>query len=123
LALGLARDDIDVALVRRLVAAQFPEWADLPVRPVELDGWDNRTFRLGAEMSVRLPSHKAYEAQVEKEHCWLPRLAPLLPLPIPVPLALGSPAEGYPCRWSVYRWLDGEPAALAPIEAGPCGRP
>jgi aminoglycoside phosphotransferase (APT) family kinase protein len=107
--------EITVSLVRRLVTAQFPRWAGLPIRPVPFDGWDNRTFRLGDDMSVRLPSAQAYTAQVEKEQRWLPRLAPLLPLPIPEPLALGAPAEGYPWPWSVYRWLDGEIATRAPI--------
>jgi aminoglycoside phosphotransferase (APT) family kinase protein len=107
--------EINVALVRRLVAAQFPRWADLPIMPVAFGGWDNRTFHLGDAMSVRLPSAAAYTAQVEKEHRWLPRLAPLLPLPIPVPLALGVPGEGYPWHWSVYRWLDGEIATHARI--------
>ena len=106
----------NVALARRLVAAQFPAWADLPVQPVEIDGWDNRTFRLGTEMSVRLPSHKRYAAQVEKEQQWLPRLAPLLTLPIPAPLAMGVPGEGFPWHWSVYKWLDGDPASIGPIE-------
>jgi aminoglycoside phosphotransferase (APT) family kinase protein len=101
---------IDAGLVRRLISAQFPEWAHLPVMPVEPGGWDNRTFRLGDSMSVRLPSAAAYAAQVEKEHRWLPRLAPHLPLPIPVPLAKGAPAQGYPWPWSVYRWLGGRPA-------------
>jgi aminoglycoside phosphotransferase (APT) family kinase protein len=109
------REDITVALVRRLIAAQFPQWAELPIRPVSLDGWDNRTFHLGAEMSVRLPSAAGYAAQVAKEQRWLPRLAPHLPLPIPVPVAMGVPGEGYPWPWSVYRWLDGEVAATARI--------
>jgi aminoglycoside phosphotransferase (APT) family kinase protein len=106
---------IDVSLVRELVAAQFPHWADLPIRPVERSGWDNRTFHLGEHMTVRLPSGAAYARQVEKEHRWLPRLAPLLPLPIPVPLALGAPALGYPWPWSVYRWIEGETAAIERI--------
>lgn len=109
------RDDIDTALVSRLVATQFPQWAHLPVRPVPVSGWDNRTFHLGDEMSVRLPSAERYAAQVEKEHRWLPKLAPHLPLPIPVPLAMGSPDHAYPWPWSVYRWLDGEPATRARI--------
>jgi aminoglycoside phosphotransferase (APT) family kinase protein len=103
---------IDADLVRRLIATQFPEWAHLPVRPVEFGGWDNRTFHLGERMTVRLPSAVRYALQVEKEHRWLPRLAPLLPLPIPVPLAMGRPAQGYPWHWSVYRWLEGETAAI-----------
>ncbi|CAN7765579.1 aminoglycoside phosphotransferase family protein [Mesorhizobium sp. LjNodule214] len=102
---------IDVTLVRRLIAAQFPNWADLPVEPVEPGGWDNRTFRLGDDKSVRLPSAASYVAQVEKEQRWLPRLAPHLPLPIPVPLAKGAPGQGYPWPWSVYGWLRGRPAA------------
>ena len=106
---------IDAPLVRRLVAAQFPWWAHLPVEPVQFGGWDNRTFHLGEEMSVRLPSAQGYAAQVEKEHRWLPWLAPLLPLQIPVPLAMGFPAEGYPWHWSVYRWLDGEVATIDSI--------
>lgn len=107
--------DIDVALVNRLVAEQFPRWAHLPVRPVEVGGWDNRTFHLGEDMSVRLPSTGACAPQVDKEHRWLPGLAPLLPLPIPVPLARGVPAHGYPWPWSVYRWLEGEAAAVGRV--------
>ena len=108
-------DDINVSLVRRLIVTQFPRWADLPVEPVEHGGWDNKTFHLGAHMAVRLPSAARYAPQVEKEHRWLPKLAPLLPLPIPVPLAKGDPAEGYPWHWSVYRWLEGEVATAGRI--------
>jgi aminoglycoside phosphotransferase (APT) family kinase protein len=107
---------IDPSLVERLVAAQFPHWADLPVRPVDVDGWDNCTFRLGADLTVRLPSNASYAAQVAKEQQWLPRLAPHLPLPIPEPVAIGSPDQSYPFAWSVYRWLDGETADVSRIE-------
>ncbi|KRC63363.1 aminoglycoside phosphotransferase [Aeromicrobium sp. Root236] len=104
------RDSLDVALAERLVRTQFPQWVDLPVRPVDLPGWDNRTFRLGDEMSIRLPTGPWYALQVEKEQRWLPELAPQLPLPIPAPVAQGRPGEGYPYAWSVYRWIDGRPA-------------
>ncbi|XAS67643.1 aminoglycoside phosphotransferase family protein [Micrococcaceae bacterium Sec5.7] len=107
--------DLDAHLVRRLVASQFPCWADLPISPVEFGGWDNRTFRLGADKSVRLPSEAAYSVQVEKEHRWLPVLGPGLPLPVPGPLAKGAPGQGYPWNWSVYRWLEGEIASTATI--------
>jgi aminoglycoside phosphotransferase (APT) family kinase protein len=109
------RPHLDVSLVRRLVAGQFPQWADLSVKPVEFGGWDNRTFHLGDDMSVRLPSAAHYALQVEKEQRWLPVLAPQLPLPIPVPLAIGSPAEGYPWPWSIYSWLKGETATIGRI--------
>ena len=106
---------INNALVRRLVVAQFPQWKDLPVRAVARSGWDNRTFHLGEDMLVRLPSAARYAGQVEKERLWLPRLAPSLPLLIPTPLAMGQPVEGYPWKWSIYRWLEGETAASAHI--------
>jgi aminoglycoside phosphotransferase (APT) family kinase protein len=104
------RTEITPALVSRLVAAQFPRWAGLPVRKVEPGGWDNVTFHLGDDLSVRLPSGASYAAQVDKEHRWLPVLAPELPLPIPHPVAKGAPGCGYPWPWSVCRWLAGEPA-------------
>ena len=102
--------DIHADLVRRLLAAQFPSWANLVVQQFAPSGWDNRTFRVGEQMLARLPSAAAYAAQVSKEQQWLLKLAPLLPLPIPQPLAMGAPAFGYPWQWSVYRWIDGEPA-------------
>ena len=109
-------DVINVSLVRELVASQFPDWAQLPIERVEPNGWDNRTFRLGSEMSVRLPSHQRYAAQVEKEQEWLPRLGPLLPLAVPTPLARGVPDHGYPWHWSVYGWLDGDTAGVGQID-------
>lgn len=107
---------IDAELARRLVAGHFPHWAHLPVTPVAFGGWDNRTFQLGPAMSVRLPSRSYYREQVEKEQLWLPRLAPQLPLPIPTPIAMGEPAEGYPWRWSVYGWIEGDTAAQGRID-------
>jgi aminoglycoside phosphotransferase (APT) family kinase protein len=106
---------IDAALARRLIDSQFPEWSDLPISAVELDGWDNRSFRLGSELTIRLPSGSWYAQQVDKEQRWLPVLAPQLPLPIPTPAARGRPDSGFPYPWSVYRWLDGEPASKSPI--------
>jgi len=108
--------DITPQLVHQLIAEQFPQWAHLPIKPVEPGGWDNRTFHLGKSMSVRLPSAEGYAPQVEKEHRWLPILEPHLPLPIPVPLARGVPGSGYPWPWSVYGWLEGQNATLESID-------
>lgn len=102
---------LDALLVQRLIAMQFPKWSELPIKPVAIGGWDNRTFHLGEHMLVRLPSGEAYAASVMKEQKWLPWLAPQLPFPIPEPLAMGEPGEGYPWNWSVYRWIEGETAA------------
>ncbi len=101
---------IDTALVGRLLASQFPEWADLPVEAVPFFGTDNAIYRLGSDLAARLPRRAHNAAQLEKERRWLPKLAPLLPLAVPVPLAKGEPAEGYPFEWSIYQWLEGEPA-------------
>jgi aminoglycoside phosphotransferase (APT) family kinase protein len=105
------RIEVPAELVSRLVADQFPRWAGLPVRPVANGGWDNRTFHLGPRLSVRMPSAAEYALAVDKEHRWLPVLAPRLPLPVPTPIAKGEPGAGYPFGWSVYSWLDGEPAS------------
>lgn len=104
------RITVDADQVRRLVAEQFPRWAELPVRPVAEGGWDNRTFHLGDAMTARLPSAAEYALAVEKEQRWLPVLASRLPLPIPVPLAEGRPGADYPFAWSIYPWLAGKPA-------------
>ena len=108
--MGSRTEFLDGTLARSLVASQFPQWANLPIRPVTPGGWDNRTFHLGELMIVRLPSAAEYAAQVEKEHEWLPRLSPSLPLAIPVPLALGEPRHGYPWKWSIYGWIEGDTA-------------
>ena len=104
------RAGIDAALVRRLIAAQFPHWRDLEVTPVEVDGWDNRTYRLGDTMTARLPTAEVYVAAVAKENEWLPRLAPALPVAVPRILGRGEPGEGYPFPWSIRGWLPGETA-------------
>ena len=109
------RSTIDAALARRLVDRQFPEWAGLEIAPVDHGGWDNRTFRLGPELTVRLPTGAWYAEQVEKEQRWLPVLAKQLPLPIPAPVARGEPDDGFPYPWSVYRWLEGAPAMTAAV--------
>ncbi|MEU5777048.1 aminoglycoside phosphotransferase family protein [Streptomyces venezuelae] len=113
------RAGIDAALVRRLIAAQFPQWSELAVTPVEVDGWDNRTYRLGDDKTVRLPTAAGYVPAVAKENAWLPRLAPSLPVDVPPVLAKGEPGEGYPHPWSVRGWLTGETAARGHIDDMP----
>ncbi|MFB6549953.1 phosphotransferase [Streptomyces sp. NPDC056405] len=106
------RPSIDTSLVGRLVDRQFPQWAELPLRPLEQAGSDHVIHRLGEELTVRLPRHAGAIGQARKELEWLPRLAPHLPLAVPVPVAVGEPALGYPWPWAVTRWLDGEVATV-----------
>lgn len=104
--------NINIRLVRRLLATQFPQWARLPIEPVLPSGTDNALYRLGNEMVMRLPRRERPSQTLDKERQWLPRLAPHLPLAIPIPQAHGTPAEGYPFPWSVYGWLKGENATI-----------
>ena len=108
--------NINVNLVQQLVSSQFPDWSDLTITEVHPNGWDNRTFRLGDKMSVRLPSAERYSLQVDKEQKWLPILSEKLPLPIPVPLAKGEPNHKYPYNWSINEWIDGDTATSERID-------
>ncbi|MEK4760346.1 aminoglycoside phosphotransferase family protein [Viridibacillus sp. FSL E2-0187] len=100
--------NINVDLVVKLINEQFPKWSYLAIKPVKFSGHDNRTFHLGEQMSVRLPSAASYVPQVEKEQKWLPILSKDLSLPISTPLAKGNPSEEYPWPWSINEWLEGE---------------
>ncbi|MCX5521748.1 aminoglycoside phosphotransferase family protein [Streptomyces bobili] len=108
--------DVDSALVRRLVAAQFPEWASLPAERLTSSGTENAMFRLGADKVVRLPRHPGAVESVAYEVRWLERLGPRLSVAAPVPLARGGPGEGFPWPWSVYRWLDGRNPVTGALE-------
>lgn len=110
--------DIDSNLAGRLILSQFPAWATLTVAPVALRGTDNALYRLGSNLAARLPRREKNTRQLEQECNWLPKLAPLLPLTVPVPVAIGKPGEGYPFDWAIYRWLDGEPAAGDILDMG-----
>src|SRR5258708_1150104 len=93
---AMDRGEITAHVAARLVAEQFPQWADLPVVQAGLNGWDNTTFRLADQLSVPLPSPQGYVAQVDKEHRWLPVPARHLPLAIPSRWPRGDPARRSP---------------------------
>lgn len=100
--------EITTELVKSLVNTQFPEWSNLEVKPVEFSGNDNRTFHLGKEMTVRLPSAECYASAVEKEMKWLPIFKSQVTLPIPAPIANGKPTKEFPFSWSINKWIEGE---------------
>jgi len=106
----------DEDLVRALLRAQAPDFASLPIELVET-GWDNYTFRLGADHAVRLPRRTVGAMLIEREQEWLPMLAPQLPLPVPLPVHIGAPGEGFLWKWSVLPWLSGEAADIAEPDA------
>jgi aminoglycoside phosphotransferase (APT) family kinase protein len=98
---------VDDGMVRALLRDQFPDWADQRLQRIADSGTDNAIYRLGDDMGIRLPRIQWAKAQIEKEYRWLPKLAPDLPTPVPVPLAKGRPGHGYPFPWLVYPWLEG----------------
>ena len=104
--------DTDADLVRRLLASQFPQWAELPIERVVSAGTDNAIYRLGDDLAVRLPRIHWAVDNVAKEQKWLPVLAPHLPLAVPLPVAAGEPEEAFPYPWGVVQWLPGELATL-----------
>jgi aminoglycoside phosphotransferase (APT) family kinase protein len=108
-----AEVSVSPGLVRRLLAAQQPDLARLPIE-VMANGWDNLMCRLGGELAVRLPRRAVAAELVVHEQRWLPVLAPRLPLPVPVPVRIGRPALGYPWPWSVVPFLPGRIVALDP---------
>src|SRR5204863_5558193 len=109
--------DIDEALVRRLLAEQFPGWARLPLHRVGPSGTDNAIFRLGEELAVRIPRRHGSTTPGSKELEWLPKLAPIVPVQIPVPVAQGRPGAGYPWHWEIHTWVDGETVPVEEIDA------
>ena len=109
--------EIDERLVRDLLLEQFPEWGDLPLRPVESSGTDHAIFRLGDELSVRLPRREGPLEPGGNEFTWLPKLAPMLPVEVPVPVAQGRPRDGYPWFWEIHTWIHGETAPVETIDA------
>jgi aminoglycoside phosphotransferase (APT) family kinase protein len=107
--------DITHALVSQLITEQFPAWKSLPIKMVKSGGVDNRSFHLGHDMLIRLPSAEGYAAQVQKEQTWLPQLATSLSMQIPKPIAMGVPSIFYPWHWSIYTWISGQSANLIKI--------
>ncbi len=100
---------VDTALVRRLLAEQFPRYADLPVSMVRSTGTVNAICRLGQSLCVRLPRVAAWAGSLDRECTWLPRIAAHVSLAVPEPVARGRPTGWYPFPWAIYRWIDGSP--------------
>lgn len=105
-----AEVEISEDLIATLIASQFPEFSNMPMRIVG-EGWDNVMARIGGELAARVPRHAVGEKLLKREQKWLPQLAPNLPLPVPASVHIGRPSEDYPFTWSIVPWFPGETAA------------
>lgn len=108
---------ITIDLARKLIAEQFPEYARLPITDVEKQVHDNRTYRLGEQMLIRMPTAADYALKVPKEQELLPQLAKCLSVSIPVPIKMGKPSTDYPYPFSIYKWLPGKSINLLTLTA------
>jgi len=114
--------EINAELARSLIASQFPQWGGLSLQLLAPAGSDHVIYRLGRELTVRLPRHEGAIGQAAKEARWLPQLAAHLPLAVPEPVEVGEPDLGYPWPWAVSRWLEGSYAAVNPRVAAQTSR-
>jgi aminoglycoside phosphotransferase (APT) family kinase protein len=101
-------------LVRSLLREQHPDLADLPLTWAGT-GWDNALWRVGAHLVARFPVREISAALVAHEQRWLPVLAPLLPVDVPVPVRVGTPSAAYPWSWSIVPWFDADAAHRTPV--------
>ena len=103
--------DVTTRLVEGLIREQFPDWQQLPVRPVASHGTVNALFRIGDGLVARFPIQPgdpdAIRRELEDEADAARRLGTMSPYPTPEPIAIGEPTAGYPLPWAVYTWLDG----------------
>jgi aminoglycoside phosphotransferase (APT) family kinase protein len=106
---------VDERLARRLVEEQFPE---LGLRSTRLlgEGWDNTVWLVDGEWVFRFPRRSVVVQGIENEIEHLPRLAPVLPLPIPIPTFLGQPSEAFPWPFYGSRFLPGRELADAGLD-------
>jgi len=104
--------EVDEGLVRRLLGTVSAAYDELPLRRFEVTGSTNALFRLGDDLLVRVPRQPGGTETIEKEQRWLPYVAPHLPVATPEIVAVGDPGFGYPEKWSVVRYLEGDQPAL-----------
>jgi predicted acetyltransferase/RimJ/RimL family protein N-acetyltransferase len=102
--------NITLELAKKLIVTQFPEYIGLNVIEVEQQGHDNRTYRIGDDVLIRMPIAESYALKVPKEQELLPKLAKYLSVAIPAPIKMGKPSKDYPYVFSIYKWLDGRSA-------------
>jgi aminoglycoside phosphotransferase (APT) family kinase protein len=102
--------DVDEGLARRLVAIQFPSFAQASIRRIG-SGWDNAAYLVEEHLIFRFPQRSIAAPLMIKELANLPLLAPQMPIPIPLPVWAGRPREEYPWYFGGYEMLLGASAS------------
>ena len=105
-------DFINTNLITKLIDNQFPEYKNLSIKPVKKQGWYNRTYRLGKNKLIRLPSAEYYSIKIPKEQKYLPQISKYLTTTISKPIKIGNPSSFYPFNFAIYEWIDGTSANL-----------
>lgn len=113
----MGHTNITLNLAKKLINTQFPEYSHLNITEVAQQGHDNRTYRIGNNMLIRLPTDESYALKVPIEYKLLTKLAPYLGISIPEPIKIGSPSDIYPYPFSIYKWLDGNSANQEQLDA------
>jgi aminoglycoside phosphotransferase (APT) family kinase protein len=102
--------EADIALTREeaasLIERQFPELAPARLEPLGA-GWDNTAYRVSGRWVFRMPRRRSVVGLLENELRLLPRLAPHLPLAVPVPVWQGRPEASFPYPFGGYEELPG----------------
>lgn len=114
-----AEVDVTVDLVRRLVHDQHRDLADLALTGLA-NGWDNVMFRLGDDLTVRVPRREMAAQLVLNEAEWLRGRSARLPIAIPEPIRVGRPTRYYPWPWTICPYIPGRIAADSTL-ADPAG--
>jgi aminoglycoside phosphotransferase (APT) family kinase protein len=106
---------IDETLVRGLLAEQFPE-LDAASARLFGEGWDNAVWVVEEEWAFRFPRRAIAIAGVERELAILPRVAPLLSVPIPMPRFVGQRSDRFPWPFFGSLLLPGYEVADAALD-------
>lgn len=107
---------INLTTAQKLIEQHFPQWKHLPITEVSPQGHDHRSFRLGSNRLMRIPSHSTYQLQVQKEKDLLPRLQKHLSIEIPKPLHFIEADEHFMFPWAIYQWIEGDVVKLENID-------
>jgi aminoglycoside phosphotransferase (APT) family kinase protein len=101
-----AEQIIEPSMALQLIQEQFPELSARTIRLLGA-GWDNTAFIVDEELIFRFPRREIALPLLESEWCALPKLSPLLSVPIPIPQWRGDPTSNFPWPFIGYKRLPG----------------